>query len=63
MRDLGTLAISLRVGESAGIHAPDGTLLAVVTPNDQMAGNVKLIFKAPKDVRIVRSKENPWTKR
>ena len=32
MRDLGTLAISLRVGESAGIHAPDGTLLAVVTP-------------------------------
>jgi len=28
-----------------------------------MSGNIKLIIKAPKDVRIERSKENPWTKR
>lgn len=62
MRDVGTLAITLRVGEFAGIRAPDGTLIAAVTPNDQMSGNVKLILKAPKDVRIQRSKENPWTK-
>ena len=62
-RDAASLAITLRVGEFAQVFGPDGTLLAAITPNDAMTGNVKLVFKAPRDIRIQRTKENPWTKR
>jgi sRNA-binding carbon storage regulator CsrA len=62
MSDLGKLCITLRVGESAGIYAPDGTLIAVVTPNNTMTQAARLVFKAPKDIRILRSEAPTWTK-
>lgn len=59
----GRLAITLQPGEYATIFAPDGSLLVAVAANDERPERVRLVFEAPRDVRISRTKENPWTKR
>ena len=60
MADVGTLAITVKRGEFAVLHGPDGTLLAAVTPNNDEHHAICVVIKAPKNVRVTRTMENPW---
>ena len=60
MPDVSQLAITVMRGEFAVLHGPDGTMIAAFTPNKKEHHRIRVVINAPKDVRVSRSKENPW---
>ena len=60
MSKVGNLAITVEQDEWAVFVDAAGNVVGAVSPNPKMGSRVRLIFSAPKDVRITRTKDNPW---